>query len=52
MGWDLATTTTAPLKSSTTAEGEGGGGSLQKSFAAMTRLKYDYPGQRQISKCF
>lgn len=56
MGWDLATTTTVPLKLTPTdnqaqeGKGEGGGGSLQKSFDSMTRLNYNYPGQRQISE--
>ena len=62
MGWDLATTTTVPLKVTPTGDqvqegkAEGQGGSLQKSFDSMTRLNYNYPGQRQISeyilKCF
>lgn len=56
MGWDLATTTTVPLKVTATGdqvqEGkvEAQGGSLQKSFDSMTRLNYNYPGQRQISE--
>lgn len=50
MGWDLATTTTVPLRTALSPSGDGEGGTLQKSFDSMTRLKYNYPGQRQISK--
>lgn len=52
MGWDLATTTTAPLRTAPSPSGgEGGeGATLQESFDSMARLEYNYPGQRQISK--